>query len=192
MSVDFTRMHTSRSTGVFNRRRMGTPQMAAPEGFFRRFECILHREAASIDEYLDLTTLEARLQVAARHLVQASCQRAPAPAAPAPAAPSPAPAPAPAPAEPPRPPDNGISIVEVHQRWILFMRHCSTCQVDECSLRTCLAGKRLMQHIWRCDAGPRCDYPNCVQCKPSVDHFTRCCDSRCPVCVPIRNYLRRF
>ena len=148
--------------------------MAAPEGFFRRFECILHREAASIDEYLDLTTLEARLQVAARHLVQASCQRAPAPA------------------EPPRPPDNGISIVEVHQRWILFMRHCSKCQVDECSLRTCPTGKRLMQHIWRCDAGPRCDYPSCVHSKPSVDHFTRCCDSRCPVCVPIRNYLRRF
>ncbi|KAG1663398.1 hypothetical protein FOA52_011676 [Chlamydomonas sp. UWO 241] len=83
--------------------------------------------------------------------------------------------------------------VKKQQRWLLFLRHCAKCRQpeSECSLTTqCKFGKQLWSHILHC-ATPSCDFPRCSNSKELLKHHQKCVDARCPICVPVKEYVKR-
>jgi hypothetical protein len=103
------------------------------------------------------------------------------------------------------------------QRWLIFLRHCAKCRLNEheCILKNqCTNGKQLWQHILQCE-NPACKHPDCKSSTDLLKHYQQCqvccsgnwrlssmvrwsnpacnCasqDTRCPSCVPVNKFLK--
>jgi len=83
--------------------------------------------------------------------------------------------------------------VQKQQRWLLFLRHCAKCRQNEaeCQLQSqCKFGKQLWQHILHC-ANAACEYPRCTSSKDLLKHHQKCQSSNCPICAPVKEYVRK-
>eukprot|EP00798_Chlamydomonas_sp_ICE-L_P002381 gene2381-8689_t len=86
--------------------------------------------------------------------------------------------------------DSKTSLVKRQQRWLLFLRHCAKCRLDEtsCQLKMqCKFGKELWKHILVCNlaGGEACQYPRCNYSKELLKHHQKCTDAQCPICSPV-------
>ncbi|KAL7086653.1 hypothetical protein ACP275_13G014500 [Erythranthe tilingii] len=76
------------------------------------------------------------------------------------------------------------------QRWLLFLRHAGRCPsvAGECYVN-CLTAQELLKHMKNCnDKG--CGYPRCDASKTLVNHNKLCRDAKCPVCIPVKCFVR--
>jgi E1A/CREB-binding protein len=63
------------------------------------------------------------------------------------------------------------------QRWLIYLRHCAKCRLDEraCLLKAqCSYGKRLWQHMIRCDDPSCCQFPDCTSSTSLLKHHRQC------------------
>jgi E1A/CREB-binding protein len=66
--------------------------------------------------------------------------------------------------------------IQKQQRWLLFLRHCAKCQLDEteCQFsRGCGVGTELWTHILQCN-NPACTVPRCTSNKDLLKHHQHC------------------
>jgi E1A/CREB-binding protein len=79
------------------------------------------------------------------------------------------------------------------QRWLLFLRHARRCTAPEgkCPENNCVNAQKLLGHMEKCIV-PECTYPRCLMTRVLVNHHKRCRDSTCPVCVPVRVFLKQL
>ena len=77
------------------------------------------------------------------------------------------------------------------QRWLLFLRHARWCRAAEgkCQESNCSAAQRLLRHMDSCKDAP-CVYPRCHESRRLLHHHKICRDPSCPVCVPVKNFIR--
>ena len=83
------------------------------------------------------------------------------------------------------------SIVSRQQQWLLLMRHCARCRLNEhvCwRAKECTDGKQMWDHLLRCPEGRPCGYPHCAASKTLLLHHQRCINTGCRVCVPVNQY----
>ncbi|XP_057549775.1 histone acetyltransferase HAC1-like isoform X2 [Amaranthus tricolor] len=75
------------------------------------------------------------------------------------------------------------------QRWLLFLRHARSCRasVGKCVERTCCLAQKLLKHIDICDGS--CSISRCSPTKNLLNHYKHCRNPKCPVCVPVSNYI---
>ena len=82
-----------------------------------------------------------------------------------------------------------IESITKQRRWLVFMRHCSMCDDDQCHLKErCDVGKRLWRHVESC-ADAECRFPHCAGSKCLLAHHEICASATCPVCVPVRDFV---
>ncbi|XP_051125312.1 histone acetyltransferase HAC1-like [Andrographis paniculata] len=76
-------------------------------------------------------------------------------------------------------------------RWILFLKHAQRCPYPEgkCLEPNCLSAQKLWKHMESCNVS-QCKYPRCDGSKRLYDHYLRCQDQNCPVCVPVKNFIK--
>ncbi|KAJ8601956.1 hypothetical protein CTAYLR_004445 [Chrysophaeum taylorii] len=82
--------------------------------------------------------------------------------------------------------------VRHQQQRLLLLRHAARCRHETTCPVTphCASIKGLWRHISECkDEG--CLVANCVSSRYILAHYRQCSDSRCPVCVPVRDAIRR-
>ena len=78
--------------------------------------------------------------------------------------------------------------IECQQGWILLLRHASRCPCIEgaCPIVPYCAGvRRIYQHVLHC-SDPYCEETYCGRSKYVLAHYSKCADSVCPICQPIR------
>ncbi|KAL8474236.1 hypothetical protein ACS0TY_030894 [Phlomoides rotata] len=77
------------------------------------------------------------------------------------------------------------------QRWLLFLRHAGRCPAPEgkCPDPHCLPAQKLLKHIHCCTLF-QCTFPKCQLTKALVNHHKRCREASCPVCIPVKNFVR--
>ncbi|KMS97152.1 hypothetical protein BVRB_7g178170 isoform A [Beta vulgaris subsp. vulgaris] len=77
------------------------------------------------------------------------------------------------------------------QRWLLFLRHARWCRAPagKCPERTCPDAQKLLKHIDGCSTSS-CTYRGCSATKTLLVHHKHCRDPTCPVCIPVRNFIR--
>ncbi|KAL6754217.1 hypothetical protein V8C86DRAFT_2707501 [Haematococcus lacustris] len=91
-------------------------------------------------------------------------------------------------------PQDGAARIELAQRWLLFMRHCATCQSSEgCEHGPrCRSGKSLWNHMIKCQAAPGCcNVPKCDTVRAILRHHKQCFSMSCAVCIPVKRYVNR-
>ncbi|KAL4513564.1 hypothetical protein Ndes2526B_g07614 [Nannochloris sp. 'desiccata'] len=79
------------------------------------------------------------------------------------------------------------------QRWLLFLRHCARCTLDdtECPYGgNCGVAKQLWQHLIHCKS-ETCTYPRCSPSRALLRHHQRCKSPQCPVCAPVKQYVAK-
>lgn len=79
------------------------------------------------------------------------------------------------------------------QRWLLFLRHCARCTLEdtECPYGSnCGVAKQLWQHLIHCKS-ETCTYPRCSPSRALLRHHQRCKSSHCPVCAPVKQYVAK-
>eukprot|EP00884_Botryococcus_braunii_P009216 jgi/Botrbrau1/18296/Bobra.0179s0026.1 len=94
---------------------------------------------------------------------------------------------------PQHPQQSRTQFVAKQQRWLLFLRHCAKCQApdNQCQYgNSCTVAKQLWAHILVC-SNPDCQYPRCVTSRELLKHHQKCVNMQCPVCVPVKEYVRR-
>ncbi|KAL8136990.1 hypothetical protein V2J09_002991, partial [Rumex salicifolius] len=75
------------------------------------------------------------------------------------------------------------------QKWLLFLRHARRCAAPEGKcVDNCINAQKLCKHMDGCNMSP-CPYPRCHHTKVLINHHKNCKDQRCPVCIPVKNYL---
>ncbi|XP_021761966.1 histone acetyltransferase HAC1-like [Chenopodium quinoa] len=77
------------------------------------------------------------------------------------------------------------------QRWLLFLRHARGCRAPtgKCPERYCLEVQKLLKHIDSCDSSS-CNKSRCHATRTLINHHKHCAAANCPVCVPVRNFIR--
>ena len=86
-----------------------------------------------------------------------------------------------------------ISSVRRMQNHILLRRHAAKCPHEDgpCPVtRSCGAMKKLWKHIRGCK-DKSCPVKYCAYSRDSLTHYHRCCDTWCPVCLPVRGAIHR-
>lgn len=78
------------------------------------------------------------------------------------------------------------------QRWLLFLIHARRCASPEgkCPERNCIHVQKLIRHLERCNNALECQYARCSATRHLLNHFRRCREANCPVCVPVRNFVQ--
>ncbi|KAL2933129.1 Histone acetyltransferase HAC1 [Bienertia sinuspersici] len=78
------------------------------------------------------------------------------------------------------------------QRWLLFLRHARWCKAPagKCIEHRCFEAQKLLKHMDGCSASP-CKYARCEATRALLQHERHCRDLSCPVCVFVRNYVRK-
>ncbi|KAL3624661.1 hypothetical protein CASFOL_031329 [Castilleja foliolosa] len=104
---------------------------------------------------------------------------------------------APRSAEPPNVSRNNINLdrerqLKNQQRWLLFLRHARRCPAPEgkCQEPNCLTAQKLLKHTEHCSVF-QCSYARCYLTRVLVDHHKQCQDTSCPVCIPVKNYVKQ-
>lgn len=77
------------------------------------------------------------------------------------------------------------------QKWLLFLTHARGCSAPEgkCAEKNCIKAQKLVKHMERCSAF-ECQYPRCSATRDLINHYRRCRDLNCPVCIPVRKFIR--
>ncbi|CAN4113860.1 unnamed protein product [Withania somnifera] len=77
------------------------------------------------------------------------------------------------------------------QKWLLFLTHARGCSPPEghCAEQNCIKAQKLVKHMDRCSTF-ECQYPRCPATRALISHYRRCRDLNCPVCIPVRKFLR--
>ncbi|KAK1355332.1 Histone acetyltransferase [Heracleum sosnowskyi] len=76
-------------------------------------------------------------------------------------------------------------------RWLLFLRHARSCSAAEsCAEKHCIIVQNLYRHIETCTL-TQCPYPRCNGTRSLLNHYKICKRSDCPVCVPVRDYMKK-
>ncbi|XP_060196360.1 histone acetyltransferase HAC1-like isoform X2 [Lycium barbarum] len=77
------------------------------------------------------------------------------------------------------------------QKWLLFLTHARGCSAPEgkCAEQNCIKAQKLVKHMERCSTF-ECQYPRCPATRVLINHYRRCRDLKCPVCIPVRNFVR--
>ncbi|KAL8160258.1 hypothetical protein V2J09_001795 [Rumex salicifolius] len=79
--------------------------------------------------------------------------------------------------------------MELLEKWLLFLRHARRCAAPEGKcVDNCINAQKLFKHMDGCNMSP-CPYPRCHHTKVLINHHKNCKDQRCPVCIPVKNYL---
>lgn len=159
------------------RRPIGAWRIEKLPEFATRLEDGLYQAARSKAEYLDLCTLEVRLQNFARKFLRLRAAGSATTVSTAPVAAITAAAPEPV-----------LDIAAMdhacilkNQRWLLFLRHCAKCKgsESECALwDQCKFGKVIWAHVLQC-AVCRCPYPRCSASKVLLRHHKGCRVRQC-------------
>ena len=79
-------------------------------------------------------------------------------------------------------------VIRHQQGWILLLRHASRCSCvdDSCPISPyCAAFRRIYSHVLHC-SNYCCTETYCHQSKFILAHYSKCEDSVCPVCQPVR------
>ncbi|KAL3821588.1 hypothetical protein ACJIZ3_007493 [Penstemon smallii] len=76
-------------------------------------------------------------------------------------------------------------------RWLLFLRHARRCPspAGQCLERYCLVAQKLIKHMDRCKL-LICPDPRCRATRTLLNHNQKCRDAKCPVCIPVRNFIQ--
>lgn len=86
-----------------------------------------------------------------------------------------------------------IKKLEAKQHRLYLLQHSSTCPHKDgrCSVtRHCAEMQRLWLHMARCKDNT-CKFPHCHSSRYIVGHFRKCRDTKCPVCGPTRETVKR-
>ncbi|KAJ8565309.1 hypothetical protein K7X08_007885 [Anisodus acutangulus] len=77
------------------------------------------------------------------------------------------------------------------QKWLLFLTHARGCSAPEgkCAEQNCIKAQKLVKHMERCITF-ECQYPRCPVTRVLINHYRRCRDLNCPVCIPVRKFVR--
>lgn len=77
------------------------------------------------------------------------------------------------------------------QRWLLFLRHARSCKYPEgkCPINCCIDAQKLWRHVERCNIA-QCPHPRCDSTKALLKHQRECRNPSCPVCIPVRNFIK--
>ncbi|KAL3347423.1 hypothetical protein AABB24_021208 [Solanum stoloniferum] len=77
------------------------------------------------------------------------------------------------------------------QKWLLFLTHARGCSAPEgkCAEKNCIKAQKLVKHMERCSTF-ECQYPRCPATRDLINHYRRCRDLNCPVCIPVRKFVR--
>ncbi|XP_047250218.1 histone acetyltransferase HAC1 isoform X2 [Capsicum annuum] len=77
------------------------------------------------------------------------------------------------------------------QKWLLFLTHARGCSAPEgqCAEQNCIKAQQLVKHMERCSTF-ECQYPRCPATRVLINHYRRCRDLNCPVCIPVRKFVR--
>ncbi|KAJ8574268.1 hypothetical protein K7X08_026073 [Anisodus acutangulus] len=77
------------------------------------------------------------------------------------------------------------------QKWLLFLTHARGCSAPEgkCAEQNCIKAQKLVKHMDRCSTF-ECQYPRCPATRVLINHYRRCRDLNCPVCIPVRKFVR--
>jgi len=77
------------------------------------------------------------------------------------------------------------------KRWLLFLRHARWCRAPEgkCPESNCFIAQKLLKHMDGCNASP-CSFPRCYPSRRLLHHYRNCRDPNCPVCVPVKDFIR--
>ncbi|XP_070044184.1 histone acetyltransferase HAC1 isoform X2 [Nicotiana tomentosiformis] len=76
------------------------------------------------------------------------------------------------------------------QRWLLFLIHARGCSAPEgkCPEQNCIKAQKLVKHMEGC-SNFDCKYPRCPTTRVLINHYRRCRDLSCPVCIPVRKFV---
>ena len=144
-----------------------------------KLEEILYFSADSLFEYVDVTTLKARLQQVA---IQMGGKE-------------------PAPAQQQKVQDVGVRgntddhrkhVLKQQQQRLLLLRHACKCNNDiDCKVTPhCPSMKVLWKHIMNCK-DQECKFSHCLSSRYLLSHYSKCKDDTCPVCGPVRDAIRK-
>ncbi|KAM7508135.1 hypothetical protein LguiA_018588 [Lonicera macranthoides] len=77
------------------------------------------------------------------------------------------------------------------QRWLLFLRHARSCKYPEgkCPINCCIDAQKLWRHVERCNVA-QCPHLRCDSTKALLKHQRECRNPSCPVCIPVRNFIK--
>ncbi|PIA36961.1 hypothetical protein AQUCO_03100008v1 [Aquilegia coerulea] len=77
------------------------------------------------------------------------------------------------------------------RRWLLLLYHARGCSAPEgkCLEATCINAQQLWKHMVRCNTY-KCSYPRCYISRMLVQHYRKCQQPDCPICIPVRHYIR--
>ncbi|CAI9759917.1 unnamed protein product [Fraxinus pennsylvanica] len=78
------------------------------------------------------------------------------------------------------------------QKWLLLLRHARRCPAPEGKCDpNCTNVQKLLRHMEQCSVF-QCPYTRCRATKVLVNHHRHCRDTSCPVCIPVKNYVRSY
>ncbi|KAK4772401.1 hypothetical protein SAY86_014176 [Trapa natans] len=77
-------------------------------------------------------------------------------------------------------------------KWLLFLRHAQHCTAPqgECQSAFCPFAQNLLRHMESCNL-QQCPFPRCHRTKVLRHHYNCCVNQGCPVCTPVKNYVRK-
>ncbi|KAF5193838.1 Histone acetyltransferase hac1 [Thalictrum thalictroides] len=77
------------------------------------------------------------------------------------------------------------------RRWLLFLYHARGCSAPEgkCLEATCINAQQLWKHMVACNSY-KCQYPRCCQSRMLIQHYRKCQQPDCPICIPVRHYIK--
>lgn len=82
-------------------------------------------------------------------------------------------------------------VLKQQQQRLLLLRHASKCPNADCKVtQHCVSMKHLWEHIIGCNE-PECKKPHCVTSRCVLSHYSKCKETNCPVCGPVRDAIRR-
>ncbi|KAK4754226.1 hypothetical protein SAY87_002330 [Trapa incisa] len=77
-------------------------------------------------------------------------------------------------------------------KWLLFLRHAQHCTAPqgECQSTYCPFAQQLLRHMKSCHI-KQCPFPRCHRTKVLCYHYKYCLNQGCPVCIPVKDYIRK-
>ncbi|KAG6725851.1 hypothetical protein I3842_02G051400 [Carya illinoinensis] len=77
------------------------------------------------------------------------------------------------------------------QKWLLFLQHARVCTYPKgkCPAHHCITAQELLSHINKCSVA-LCPNSRCRHTKGLLEHHKTCKNPSCPVCVPVKKYIR--
>lgn len=87
--------------------------------------------------------------------------------------------------------DHRKQVLKQQQQRLLLLRHASKCPHEHCTVTVhCENMKKLWKHIMSCKKQD-CTIPHCVSSRYVLSHYSKCRDTNCHVCGPVREAIRR-